>query len=249
MWLRREPQWLIQKKKSNLGVGKRLLLNSQFTLYLFPVKWWFCPCLFFFVTPSGVWLCFICCPLQGGSHLHPTPVIPLIVNTPFLSLNPKKLCLDLRLGRPSALPAGQLPDKVTARRSRRGQRATELPRWPRRAQARTSEDGRTWRGAQKSADVAGRRTSRRKSPSLSNWRNWTTWTEKGLKRKPANTHGATTRWLESAKELQKHYIHTTESRSASDRRSGSTFAKQGYVAYRTTTQESVLISINAELCK
>lgn len=33
---------------------------------------------------------------------------------PFLSLNPKKLCLDLRLGRPSALLAGQLLDKVAA---------------------------------------------------------------------------------------------------------------------------------------
>lgn len=38
----------------------------------------------------GVWLCFICCPLQGGSNLQPTnePVNPKPVP---LNLNPKKL--------------------------------------------------------------------------------------------------------------------------------------------------------------
>lgn len=58
---------------------------------------------------SGVWLCFICCPLQGGSNLQPThePVYPKPLN-----LNPKKLfCLDLRLGRPLALSVGQLQDE------------------------------------------------------------------------------------------------------------------------------------------
>lgn len=40
----------------------------------------------------GVWLCFICCPLQGGSYLQPThePVNPKPV---LLNLDPKKLFL------------------------------------------------------------------------------------------------------------------------------------------------------------
>lgn len=65
------------------------------------------------IVGNGVWLCFICCPLQGGSNLQPThePVNPKPV---LLNLNPKKLfCLDLGLGRPLALSGGQLPDEVT----------------------------------------------------------------------------------------------------------------------------------------
>ncbi|KAG7495483.1 hypothetical protein JOB18_000436 [Solea senegalensis] len=61
----------------------------------------------------GSWLCFICCPLQGGSNLQPSrePTNPEYF---LLNLNPKKLfCLDLGLGRPLALSVGQLPDEVT----------------------------------------------------------------------------------------------------------------------------------------
>lgn len=47
----------------------------------------------------GVWLCFICCPLQGGSNLQPAhdPINP---NACPLNLNPRKLfCLDLGPGK------------------------------------------------------------------------------------------------------------------------------------------------------
>lgn len=84
------------------------------------------------------------------------PMIPLIINMPFLSLNPKKLCLDLRLGRPPAIPAGQLLDKVTARRS--PERTTSHRAAPIAiavAQARNlPKDEWTWRGVQKLADDA-----------------------------------------------------------------------------------------------
>lgn len=48
---------------------------------------------------TGVWLFFICCPLQGGSNRRPTnePVNP---KTCRFELNPKKLFLDLGAGRP-----------------------------------------------------------------------------------------------------------------------------------------------------
>lgn len=66
----------------------------------------------------GVWLYFICCPLQGGSILQPAhePVVPKPVPLNFDPLLPppfKKLFLDLGLGRPMALSVGQLPDEVT----------------------------------------------------------------------------------------------------------------------------------------
>lgn len=44
----------------------------------------------------GVWLCFICCPLQGGSNLQPAhePVNPKNLSSFFFYLNPKKLFLS-----------------------------------------------------------------------------------------------------------------------------------------------------------
>lgn len=59
----------------------------------------------------GVWLCFICCPLQGGSYLQPThePVNPKPV---LLNLDPKKLFFDLSVGRAMALYVGQMKLQV-----------------------------------------------------------------------------------------------------------------------------------------
>lgn len=90
------------------------------------------------------------------------PMIPLIINMPFLSLNPKKLCLDLRLGRPPALPAGQLLDKVTARRSPErttSHRAARMPSPWRRPEPPQGRMNLTW-----CSEIGGRRTSNAGNP-------------------------------------------------------------------------------------
>lgn len=61
----------------------------------------------------GVRLCFICCPLQGGSNLQPAhdPINP---NACPLNLNPRKLFLSWPgSGQAMALSVGHLTDEVT----------------------------------------------------------------------------------------------------------------------------------------
>lgn len=127
----------------------------------------------------------------------------LIINTPFLSWNPKKLCFDLRLGRPSALPAGQLPDKVTARRSRRGKRAAQNER-PKTAQGTEKKKKNPTRSSEIGRCV-------RDDPLENPCNCWTGGTERLVQKKKKGlkcdrqTHGS-----ESPKELQTHYIHTSD---------------------------------------
>lgn len=129
------------------------------------------------------------------------PMIPLIINMPFLSLNPKKLCLDLRLGRPPAIPAGQLLDKLTARRSPErttSHRAARMPSPWRRPEPPQGRMNLTW-----SSEIGGRRTSNAGNPCNC----WTGGTErlvqdnKKKKKKDWNVSR-----FESPKELQTHYI-------------------------------------------
>lgn len=83
-------------------------------------------------------------------------MIPVIINTPFLSLNPKKLCLALRLGqarRQYQLDSSQMKLQLEEDKEPRSCPDVVARSGPQSPQ-RTEE---TRRGAQKLADVAGRR--------------------------------------------------------------------------------------------
>lgn len=95
LFITKTPQW----KYSAQSFTTELLTVATSIIYiqscplLMPVSkfCWLCLALFLCVF-TGVWLCFICCPLQGGSYLQPThePVNPKPV---LLNLDPKKLFL------------------------------------------------------------------------------------------------------------------------------------------------------------
>lgn len=86
------------EKKVDKGLKSRWMGSSASFPNLLPVsravEW-----LHEEIVGIGVWLCFICCPLQGGSNLQPAhdPINP---NACPLNLNPWKLfCFDLGPGK------------------------------------------------------------------------------------------------------------------------------------------------------